>query len=152
MKRLISATVLVLATLVGTACSNNPMAPGSKPATTAPVAAAAPIVITYAINIPDPLIANQLLAQYPDGVQMAPITAQLTWDYTRTYGGSNVYWGVLAPPDNVYLGTAIVVCPVVAAQHLTFTGADWPVVANGLPLTTEFTWLGRFVFTTAGVR
>lgn len=110
-----------------------------------------PIVITYAINIPDAQLVRELLTDHPNGVAMSPIQAQVTWDYTSFYGVANVYYGPNAPNltaagTSPFSGTGIVVAPISVANTMRFTGAEWPVVAGGLPLSTTFTWLGRFVY------
>lgn len=115
----------------------------------------APNVITYAINIPDAHLAQQLTAQFPKGITIPPIVAQVEYDYTSTYGVSNVYYGPQGPNltangTSPFNGTGIVVAPASVADEMIFTGSEWPVVAAGLPLSTRFTWVGRFVYAKAG--
>lgn len=139
----ITRTFAVLLLLAATsACSQgvNPLAPTVSPAET-------PKVITYAINIPDADLARKLQAQFPDGIAVPPIVAQVEYDFTSTYHGSNVYYGPNAPQPGAYVGVGIVVAPTAVADRLNFTAADWPAMAVGLPSDTPFSWLGRFVFT-----
>lgn len=126
----------------------------TAPTVAASVPTPAPQTITFAINIPDADTARHLEAQYPDGIAMAPIPAQLAYDYTAEYGVANVYFGPLAPNPtsaggNAFAGTGIVVAPERVANELIFTAGEWPAIAGGLPADTKFTWLGKFVFTPA---
>lgn len=100
--------------------------------------------LTYDINIPDPKLAVQLRGQYPDGVQMSPMSAQRVWDYTQAYGGSpNVYFGDTSPRCE-YIRAGIVVAPRAVAAVDTFTSLDWPGI--GLEPGTTYRWLGRFAY------
>lgn len=136
----------LLLALLATACSQmSPVSP-TPPA----VAAAAPVAISYAINLPDQRLVQQLQTQYPDGIAMAPIAAQIAYDYTSIYGASNVYFGPMAPPDGMYTRLGIVVAPVDAARVLIFPASAWPQISRGLPADARLTWIGRFVYVAAG--
>ncbi len=142
---------IIVTSLVAIGCgSTKGLATGPSPVTPP-----APIVIGYEINVPRAELAQQLNAQFPNGVALAPIQAQIQWDFTAEYGTANVYYGPNAPAltangHSAYQGTSIVIAPVQVAGELVFSGSEWPVVAAGLPLTTQFTWLGKFVFAQAG--
>lgn len=133
--------ILALVALLSIACSQSSTQPTAVP--TAPQ----PVAITYAINIPIPVIAQQLTTQYPNGVSMAPLDAQRAYDYTCQYQGApNVYWGPVAPPSGIYTNVGILVAPADAASKLTFTGADWPAINTGHPATQPYTWTGLFAY------
>lgn len=100
--------------------------------------------MAFDINIPDPALAVRLRGQYPDGVQMSPLQAQRTWDYTSAYGGSpNVYFGETSPKCE-YIRAGIVVAPRAVAGADTFTSLDWPGI--GLVPGDTYRWVGRFAF------
>lgn len=100
--------------------------------------------MSFDINIPDPGLAVRLRGQYPDGVQMSPMSAQRTWDYTKEYGGSpNVYFGETSPKCE-YIRAGIVVAPRAVAAVDTFTSLDWPGI--GLVPGDTYRWLGRFAY------
>lgn len=112
-----------------------------------PITVPQTIVITYAINIPIPLMSAQLQQQYPTGVAVSPIEAQGVWNYTCEYAGTpNVYWGPTAPPSGVYTGVGILSAPANAAAHETFTGADWPAINVGYASTQPYRWTGLFAY------
>ena len=121
-----------------------------KTSPTAPTEAPKPAVRTvdYAINVPTVELARTYIATFPDGVRVAPYTAQRQWDYTGAYGGSpNVYYGETAPHCE-YLWVGIVVAPLHVATMDQFTSADWPgVMEPGL----TYAWVGHFVHTPAAV-
>ncbi len=146
---------VVLIALLATACSSKIVSVAPSPVTPAPTA------MTYAINIPDAVLAQKLKGDNPEGVQLPPVDAQARWDYTATYAGSpNVYFGDHAPWTGVdcsghqiiglqeYMGAGIVVAPRNVASVETFTAKDWPE----LPLTAGVTyaWLGRFEYAAPG--
>lgn len=140
MNRTNRAAVAALVVLITSACGTNPLAP-------TPPVAPSPVVMQYDINVPEQVLTQQLQVQYPHGISMSPIAAQLKFDYTCQYQGApNVYWGPVAPPPGVYRGGGIVVAPANAADQLIFTASDWPQIAVGLAPDTKFTWLGHFVY------
>ena len=120
------------------ACGASPTQPTPIPTTRT--------LISYTINVPDAQLVLRLNGQYPDGVYVAPITAQAQYDYSAAYGGTpNVYAGERSPALNTYLHTGIVVAPESAASKDVFTGADWPNLFGDRP-TDEFAWVGRFAY------
>ena len=120
------------------ACGKPPTQPTSVPATRT--------LISYTINMPDARLVLLLNAQHPDGVYLAPITAQATYNYSTVYGGTpNVYAGEQSPALNTYFHTGIVVAPRTAASKAVFTGTDWPNLYGDRP-TDEFAWVGRFAY------
>ena len=133
-------TILALAALASVACGQNPAAPSAK---------APPIYdLDYAINVPDIAVAYLFQQQYPNGVRVPPIQAQLTWNYTAAYGGSpNVYYGPLGGDAAQYASASIIIAPVEVANEETFYASDWPVMAAGVPAGTRYQWVGRFVYT-----
>jgi hypothetical protein len=79
-----------------------------------------PITITYAINIPYADAAHALEAQHPDGVNLSPVQAQETFNFTDAYHGTpNVYYGPLAPPVGRYVFVGIVVSSFCSANGRT---------------------------------
>ena len=138
MRTLTLALVAALAMACGHSAS--PIAPSVPDVPTA-------IVITYAINIPNALLASQLQQQYPTGVAVSPIEAQGVWNYTCEYEGApNVYYGPTAPPTGVYRGVGILSAPGNAAAHETFTGADWPAINIGYAPSQPYRWTGLFTY------
>ena len=132
--------VVVTAAVISTACA------GTSPI--APTIAASPVPVVhdlgYAINVPEPILAQQLLTAHPDGVRIAPIAAQLAWNYTAAYGGSpNVYLGPIGQATN-YLGASIVIAPAQVAGEAVFDGAEWPPAFTA---GEKYAWVGRFVYT-----
>lgn len=100
--------------------------------------------LAYEINLPTVAMAQSLIAQYPNGIRMAPLYAQQEWNYIQVYGGANVYYGPTAPPEGMYRGVGIVVAPVQVASMAVFPASLWPVLGGGS--NTEYAWLGRFVY------
>jgi len=146
MKSFRAVTVLALA-LVASACSSaNPAAPTATPL----VVAAAPtlVTITYAINIPNRIVFQDLVTLYPEGRLMAPMTAQQAYDYTATYHMANVYYGPLAPETKAFAMAGIVVAPVSVASQDSFDNAEWPNEYGQFEKGRQ-QWLGRFVYTIA---
>lgn len=144
--RAVQSFTVVLVALLASACSqsSSPTAPAPVPA-----AHAAATVLQYDINVPNPITVQELQTQFPNGVSVSPIAAQLEWNFTCEYAGSpNVYFGPTPPPAGMYGGAGIVVAPTSVANELTFTAAEWPQIAVGMPPTATFTWLGRFVLAT----
>lgn len=131
-------------TLIGVACLTlagcnhvSPVAP-----TVVPVP---PSQVTYAINIPEVLLAHSLAAQWPNGIRLSPLDAQRQYDYTATYKGSpNVYYGETAPMVCTYENAGIVVAPRTIAGMSQFTALDWPGI--GLDPGITYEWLGRFAY------
>lgn len=139
------STAAFVAAIISTACSGNTL---SGP-TAAPAAKqAAAVVMTYAINVPETIWTQELQTAHPNGVALSPIAAQIQWDFSCEYAGAaNVYYGPTAPPGaGAYAGTSIVIAPATVADELTFTAAEWPVLAAAYPAGTTFTWLGHFVY------
>lgn len=138
MRSLMAALCVVVSCV---ACGQSPTAP-SVPVTT-------PVLtheIDYDINIPERGMAHLLQTQYPHGVYAAPITAQLTWNYTKEYGGSaNAYYGPLAGENGQYNLAGVCIAPTNVARVDTFLGSSWPGI--GLEPNTTYTWVGHFVFT-----
>ncbi len=137
---MIKMTLGLLVLMLACGCSTQ-----SSPSVTAPSEVVT--TIQYTINIPFQLTAQELQRQFPHGVDMAPIQAQVTWNYTAEYRGApNVYWGPVPPPAETYQNTGIVVAPVAVAQQLFFLPSEWP----GISLAGDkVTWKGWFVFTRA---
>lgn len=73
-------TLIVLA-LIAFGCGSSPVAPTITDNSA---------VVTYDIHIPDPLMAVNDILTYPNGVGITPATAQRLYDYSATYGQSNV--------------------------------------------------------------
>jgi hypothetical protein len=140
--------------LVG--CSNSPTAPTAAPVPVPTIGDAASTTsdLSYAINIPDAAVAQQLIAAYPHGVRVGPIAAQTTWNETLAYGAANVYYGPTAPPTGLYAWTGIVVAPLAVAGVDTFWASDWPdqygQPLGNVALDVRYIWVGRFVYTAAG--
>lgn len=134
-------SLLALLTLVTACGSSNPVAP------TPPAAAAHTITLQYDINIPVPILVQQLQTQFPNGVAVSPIAAQAQWDFRCLYSGSaNVYYGPEPPPQGMYQGVGLVIAPADVAGMLTFPATMWPQIAVGEPAGTTYTWLGKFVY------
>lgn len=144
-KRKYSSIVASVCLLLSTACSSSPTAP----ATTLPKPAPVVREVSYDINIPSLTLAATLTRTYPNGVRMAPLSAQRQWDFTAAYGGSpNVYYGETAPAPCQYLWTGIVVAPLRVSAMDTFTAQDWPGLWE--PGFT-YAWVGRFTYSAVGV-
>lgn len=140
----VNLMLMLTALLFVTACGKT-----AAPTAPAPVAPVAATVLQYDINIPDAIVLQQLQTTFPHGVAVAPIPAQLEWNYTCWYKGTpNVYYGPLPAPAGMYLGVNIVIAPLGVANELTFSAAEWPQIAVGMPSTATFTWLGKFVLAT----
>lgn len=139
--------ILLLLAVAATACAG--------PAPLAPARANGPDVIdiTYAINIPNPVTVQALVAQFPNGVRTPPTEAQRVWNYTANYGGTpNVYFGAMAPPLGTYVGVGIVVAPLAIASKEHFQASEWPDAYGQSRPNTAYEWLGRFVYTAFGER
>ena len=108
--------------------------------------------LSYTINVPTMAATLIWQAAYPDGVRMAPVTAQSRFDYTPEYHGTpNVYAGAtIAGGLRTYTGTGIVVAPYAVASVPTFPATAWPDPITGKPFggdpNVEYAWLGRFVY------
>jgi hypothetical protein len=111
-----------------------------------------PITITYAINIPYADAAHALEAQHPDGVNLSPVQAQETFNFTDAYHGTpNVYYGPLAPPVGRYVFVGIVVAPRAVAERQQFLQREWPDgCGRQYPGDTVCAWLGRFAYAAPG--
>jgi len=138
----------VLALVLCVGCGHSPVAPE----------AAAPVVatlgtITYAINLPDRQMVQEQLAAHPNGILLAPMTAQRRYDYTLVYHSANVYYGPLAPALSVYALAGIVVAPPSVASQDAFNATEWPN-EFGQPFgsDTRYQWLGRFTYVAVGVQ
>ena len=127
--------------LLAAACgSSSPAAPTAPPQT--PQRSMIPI--TYAVNIPDRALADQLAAKFPNGFDIAPVDAQRQWDYTGVYGCPNAYLGPSDLPGCTYRDVGIAMAPFLAASKVQFTAADWP--GAGLDPQSDYRWLARFVY------
>lgn len=108
--------------------------------------------LDYTINVPRSDLAKTLQAAYPDGVRMAPVTAQDRYNFTPEYHGTpNVYAGpTIAGGLRTYSNTGIVTAPYAVASRDVFPATAWPD-EYGRPFggdpSVEFSWVGRFVFT-----
>jgi hypothetical protein len=108
----------------------------------------AEILLTYAINLPDPYEVAALAGQYPDGVRLSPVAAQAQYDRTAAYGGTpNVYAGP-GPVYGQYQNVGIVIAPYAVASQPAFRADEWPD-EYGRPLgnvspETLYVWVGRF--------
>lgn len=130
---------LVLAFVV-TACGKDTVTPLGP----SPVAPVQTQTMAYAINVPDTLTVVRLNAQYPQGVHVAPLTAQAQWDYSANYAGTpNVYAGEVAPCGQNYLNTSVVIAPPGVAGKASFSAQDWP--GAHLDANTIYEWVGTFV-------
>ena len=133
--------VLGLLMTVANACGSP-----TTPTPTLQSSTVSPTEISYTINIPTVARTQQLKNQYPNGILLAPVTAQRQYDYQSAYGGSpNVYAGEAVVVDQSYFGTGIVVAPYAAASKDVFQGMDWPLLFGTRPL-EAFAWRGYFVY------
>lgn len=133
-------TFAIVALLGTVACSQNPAGPSP--------AAERTTNMDYTINVPDPILAQQLITQHPKGITMAPITAQLTFDYRAGYGGSaNAYYGPLGGDPKEYVNAGILIAPTAVAREDSFLGAEWGGL--GLEPATRYVWVGIFQYTAA---
>jgi hypothetical protein len=118
-------------------------------APTAPQAAQKVVVIPYDINVPDPITAEGLTAEFPSGVYISPVQAQKTYDFSWAYGGSpNVYAGTTNynQPIKGVSFAGLVYAPYVAASHEEFNDCDWPTEYGQCDPTLTKEWLGRFTY------
>lgn len=108
-----------------------------------------PQYLQYDINVPTMTLTQELEREFPGGVYLSPIRAQLTWDFSADYHGSpNVYFGPVAPPPHIYLsGASVVVAPAQVASKETFAAYEWPDVLGTSSETWK--WWGHFVHTAA---
>lgn len=104
--------------------------------------------LTYAINIPDPQVAETLRRVYPDGIHTSPVDAQNRWNYTDLYHGTpNVYAGTsVTGGDHTYDYAGIVVAPYHIAAMAVFPASAWPNEYGQSEANVEYAWLGRFAY------
>jgi len=140
--------LLALALLASACSSTTPTAPTAAAALPPAFPAETLTTITYAINIPDRILAQALVTQYPDGRLLAPLTAQAAYDYTAVYHMANVYYGPMAPETKAFAMAGIVVAPVSVASQDSFLASEWPN-EYGQFAKARVQWLGRFTYTIA---
>ena len=111
--------------LLATACGSKmagPLAPEAVPTT--------PIAISYAINLPDAGMVNNMKLAYPSGItDMTPLQAQEKFDYTVYYGTPNVYSGesVEAPGSKM---AGILTAPIGVALEDDVPGSEWAAMES----------------------
>ena len=135
-------TLTALLALITIGCTGRTFTAPTPPVTSPEVT-----VIQYAINIPSGAQTTILTGQYPHGVELCPVDAQATFNFTATYGTPNVYYGVQAPPLGSYNNVGIVVAPLAAASRYEFTNAEYPGIC---PNTCR--WLGHLETAIPGFR
>jgi hypothetical protein len=146
MKTCIAGFGLIVASL-NIACAG-----GSTSAS--PIPTASPRAITqmsFAINVPEVALVNEMNNQNPNGVKMSPVEAQSRWDYTSYYNGSpNVYLGEVGPAVQAsYGGVGIVVAPYAIASRGTFNCSE--LSSTMYPDPKEVCeWVGHFAFAERG--
>lgn len=137
MRVVLVVTVLLATVACGQASPAAPSAPSPAPQA----------VFQYDINIPDLSLVLQLQNQYPQGVVLSPVEAQVRYDYTNTYGTANVYGGEI----NLSTGSAgFATAPAGVASKRQFEAREWPLGTVGLSPDTICSWLGHFVFALRG--